>query len=92
MNHQHSPINIDIQPQIDYPCIWRYRVIGFSKEIVLEAIEKVFMGKADIAPVEHISSHGKYVALNCSIEVKDDSERLAYFDGLTKQHGIIMVI
>lgn len=86
-------ISIDnIKPKIDYPCVWSYRVIGFSKELVLEVIEKVFDNKADVSPIEHVSSHGKYVAINCSIEVKDDCERLAYFDGLTKQHGIVMVI
>lgn len=90
--HNHTSIDIDIKPQIDYPCIWRYRVIGFSKEVVLEAIMQVFQGNVDIDKMEHVSRHGKYVALNCSIEVQNDSERLAYFEGLTKQPGIIMVI
>ena len=90
--HEHTEIGIDIKPQIDYPCIWRYRVIGLSKDNVLLAIMQVFGGNADISKVEHVSSHGKYVALNCSIEVQNDAERLSYFDGLTQQPGIIMVI
>ncbi len=90
--HQHTPIDIDIKPHIDYPCIWRYRVIGFSRDIVFGAITQVFQGNATIDSAEHVSSHGKYIALNCSIEVQDDQQRLAYFEGLTQQPGIIMVI
>lgn len=90
--HKHTEMDIDIKPQIDYPCIWRYRVIGFNRDNVLAAIRQVFHDNADIAKMEHVSSHGKYVALNCAIEVKNDSERLAYFEGLTQQPGIIMVI
>lgn len=90
--YKHTEIDIDIKPQIDYPCIWRYRVIGFSKDNVLLAIKEVFKGNAEIDKMEHVSSHGKYVALNCAIEVQNDMERLAYFEGLTQQPGIIMVI
>ncbi len=92
MHHSHTPIDIDIKPQIDFPCVWSYRVIGIGKENVLCAIEKVFGGNASISPVEHISSHGKYIAINCSIKVQTDEERLMYFDGLIEQNGIVMVI
>ncbi len=85
-------IDINIKPQIDFPCIWNYRIIGFNKEFVLNAIKNVFNENVNISPIEHISSNGKYIAMNCSIEVKTDNERLGYFDCLTKQDGIIMVI
>lgn len=92
MEHTHTHLNIDIKPQIDYPCTWSYRVIGFSKEYVLQAIKKVFDGKADISPIEHISSHKKYIAINCSIVVQTNEERLHFFETLVQQNGIIMVI
>ena len=62
------------------------------KEYVLQAIKKVFDGKADISPIEHISSHKKYIAINCSIVVQTNEERLHFFETLVQQNGIIMVI
>lgn len=84
--------DIDIKPQIDYPCTWRYRVIGLSKDFVIAAIAEVFQGRAEVSEMEHKSSHGKYIALNCAIEVQSDTERLAYFNGLIQRSGIVMVI
>ena len=92
-NHKHTELDIDIKPQIDYPCRWSYRVIGLHKEQVVAAIHNVFNGKeVDISPIEHHSSHHKYVAINCSAIVDTDEERLRYFDGLVNQCGIVMVI
>ena len=92
-NHHHTELNIDIKPQIDYPCRWSYRIIGLHKEHVIEAINRVFEGKeVDISPIEHHSSHNKYVAINCSTIVDTDEERVRFFDGLVAQYGIVMVI
>ncbi|RDU62483.1 hypothetical protein CQA53_09315 [Helicobacter didelphidarum] len=91
-DYPHTQLEINIKPQIDYPCTWGYRIIGFKKERILEAIESVFGGKAEISPTEHVSSHHKYVAINCSVQVQNDEERLQYFNGLVEQDGILMVL
>ncbi|RDU60615.1 DUF493 domain-containing protein [Helicobacter sp. MIT 14-3879] len=94
MEHACNPpeVNVDVKAHIEYPCSWSYRIIGFKKEVVLSVIERVFDGKANISPVEHFSSHHKYVAINCTVQIESDSQRLTYFDSLVKQDGIIMVI
>ena len=93
MQHpQHIDISSNIKVHIDYPCAWNYRIIGLKKEVVLEAITQVFGEKATISPIEHFSSHHKYIAINCSIQVESDEERTGYFDSLVKHNGIIMVI
>ena len=81
-----------INPNIEYPCMWSYRIIGIQKEAVLEAIEHVLGDGAVISPTHNFSSHNKYVAINCQIRVHSDEERIGYFDGLVNQSGIIMVI
>lgn len=92
-HHPHTELNIDVKPQIDYPCVWGYRVIGLHKEHVERAIHNVFAGKnVDISPIEHHSKSHKYVALNCKVNVENDKERLDFFNALVAQEGIVMVI
>lgn len=91
MEHKHTELDIDVKPQIDYPCTWNYRIIGLSKEVVLQAIEKVFNGNVEITS-KHESRNQKYVAINCTTFVQDDAQRLQYFDGLVNHYGILMVI
>lgn len=91
--HKHTQLDIDVKPQIDYPCKWSYRVIGLHKDHVNAALKNVFGNKdVDISPIEHHSKNHKYVAINCSINVENNEERLAYFNGLVEQYGIVMVI
>lgn len=82
----------DTKPNIDYPCMWGYRVIGLTKEVVLNAISNVLGDEVIVSPNEHFSSSHKYVAINCQIRVESNEERMKYFDSLVNQSGIIMVI
>ena len=80
------------RPMIDYPCLWQYKILGRDKNEILAAIDKVFDGKASMVGAPRESSGKKYTSLSCSVKVDSENARLAYFDALSRQPGVVMVL
>ncbi len=80
------------RPEINYPCIWEYRVIGTDRqrltEIVLSACEPAVPTIRD----GNRSSQGRYCSVNATVEVSSEDMRLAIFARISNNPEIKLVI
>ncbi|CAM2782426.1 DUF493 domain-containing protein [Helicobacter burdigaliensis] len=79
------------KPQITYPCLWQYKIIGNDKEELIEIafnlIDKDFkhtLGKA--------SKGGKYHSINIEVLVDNEEERDLIFSKFSSHEKIHIVI
>ncbi len=80
------------KPEILYPCIWSYQVIGIDEELLREAIGEVLGDLQHVVKPGHSSSGGKYRSLGLEARVEDELERLKIFDRLSKHPAIRFVL
>lgn len=80
------------RPEIEYPCMWQYKIIGRDRGLVEEAI-KVVCGHSPVTVTfSNTSSSGKYHSLNVEIEVVDEKIRDDLFVAFKEHQDITMVI
>jgi uncharacterized protein len=77
------------KPEITYPCLWVYKVIGNDAAQLTRAINAVCPA-GSITPSK-ASSGGKYHSLNVEIEVADEASRLAIYQNL-KNHLAVKIV
>ena len=70
------------KPQIQYPCLWFYKVIGADPDLVKENIDIVLKPYEVEYHESNQSRTGKYTSFHFSVQVKDEAERNAIFDQL----------
>jgi uncharacterized protein len=80
------------KPEIHYPCIWQYKVIGKDHSLIKEAIEEICAPVPVSITYSHSSSSGKYHSYNAEIEVQDEEARLAIYHALHDHSAIQIVI
>jgi putative lipoic acid-binding regulatory protein len=78
-------------PEITYPCLWLYKVIGEDATALAKAINTVCPVSTVIAPSK-TSSGGKYCSLNVEVEVADEAIRLAIYQNLKNHLAVKMVL
>ncbi len=80
------------KPNIDYPCPWLFKVIGFAPEEIEKAIAEV-LGDADVKiSASKVSSSGKYHSLNLEMVVASEEERDAVYENLSAHDSIKVVL
>jgi len=80
------------KPDIKYPCPWGYKVIGLDEQALRAAVHDCL---PDIDPqltVSRTSASGKYVSLNLTVTVTDETHRNAVFAALANHVDIRLVI
>lgn len=85
-------INEDRRPEIDYPCIWNYKVIGNNVDDILAAVKDSVLGLEYSVRPSNVSRTGKYFSFNISIEVPNEVVRDLVFENLQKNDHIKFVI
>ena len=78
-------------PEITYPCLWLYKVIGEDATALTRAINAVCPAPTSIVPSK-TSSSGKYCSLNVEIEVANEATRLAIYQNLKNHLAVKMVL
>ncbi|MDF1838705.1 MAG: DUF493 domain-containing protein [Planctomycetota bacterium] len=78
------------KPEIEYPCEWDYRVIGFTEELLRAAVAELVSDEHRLVPGKE-SKQGKYISLCLTVQVVDESHRHALFASL-KAHGDILFV
>jgi hypothetical protein len=80
------------QPEIAYPCIWSYRVIGVDCSL----LKDVIVAACSPLPVKishsHTSSKGKYQSLNAELEVPSEEVRLKIYKVLQCSPAIKVIL
>ncbi len=80
------------EPQIHYPAIWAYRLIGEDEEAIRQAVVEV-VGELDfeLRPGNE-SAGGRYRSLSLELVVSSHEQRRAIFQGLAEHPDIRVVI
>jgi len=77
---------------LDYPCEWTYKVIGSAEEAIRAAIADILVEKAYDLAFSNVSRTKKYVALNLTVQVENESERQALYMALHQHPALKMVL
>lgn len=76
---------------LEYPCLWKYKVIGYSEEGIRKAVEDVITEQTYTISFSNMSSTGKYLCFNIETEVRDENHRITTYEAL-KQHSAIKIV
>lgn len=80
------------KPEIDYPCVWQYKVIGMERKAVQAALSEQ-LGDAPYSLSESRTSRkGKYISLNLELTVHTEEQRLHLYSTLTAHPSIKLVL
>ncbi len=79
------------RPEIEYPCVWQYKVIGTDRQAVREAIAACLGDAPYSVSDSRVSRGGRYVSLNLEVTVYSDFNRLRLYEVLG-DHPAVKVI
>jgi putative lipoic acid-binding regulatory protein len=78
--------------KINYPCVWQYKVIGMERQAIQAVISK-HLGDAPYSLSQsRTSSKGKYISMTLEVTVYSDYHRLRYYQLLTDDPDIKVVL
>jgi putative lipoic acid-binding regulatory protein len=77
--------------QIDYPCLWLFKVIGSDPEKLHQALLEVINDRSCNISYSNSSSTDKYHCLNLEITVQNESDRNAIYMTL-KAHPLVKIV
>ncbi len=83
---------IEGKPEIQYPCRWKYKIIGIEKEQLTAAIKEICAPAPVDITYSHSSKSGKYHSMNATIDVQDEQARDSLFTAFHNHPDITMVI
>lgn len=78
--------------ELEYPCMWTYKVIGTDQESLKKAIAEVVQERECLITFSNSSSNGKYLCLNLEMNVHSDEDRTANHLALKNHPAITMVL
>lgn len=80
----------DRRPDIEYPCLWEYRVIGSDREEMIQAIRQI-VGNRSHKLVDG-NRKGRWLSLSLELRVHDETERNDLYVSLKEIEGVKMVL
>ena len=78
--------------ELEYPCYWKYKIIGTDAEKMRKAVRELIDQKEPDISVSHFSRNGTYCCLNFETMVPDEEYRTYLFYALKKHPAIKMVL
>lgn len=91
-HHLHDKPFGNKKPEILYPCVWQYKVIGLDKERITRAIREIVAPVPVTIRFSHSSSNGKYHSFNAEIEIQDDEARVSFYRAFHAHPDIKVVL
>ena len=79
------------RPEIEYPCLWTYKVIGVDRSLLQDVIIETCSPHAVLVSPSHTSSKGKYHSLNAELVVPDEKTRLRIYE-ILKNHAAVKLV
>jgi len=73
------------KPEIIYPCVWTYSVMGQDEEDLLLVVGEIMRGREHKTSFARQTPHKKYTAMHVDVLVQDKADRDALFDAF-KDH------
>ena len=80
------------KPEIEYPCLWSYRIVGTDEVQMRIAVLEVLGDLEHRVTTGLESSQGKYRSLQVEIVVRDEAQRLSIFEALKTHPEVRFVL
>ena len=84
--------DMDRKVEIEYPCEWKYKVIGEACEKIENAVKSVMGEKAHTCTPSRVSRKGRYHSYEVKTEVGSEEERTELFRKLKQHDDLTMVL
>jgi putative lipoic acid-binding regulatory protein len=78
--------------ELDYPCSWKYKIIGEERKKLEEAVHSVILERAHTLKHSNASKTGKYISMNLDLIVQNEDERTFIYEALKAHQHIKMVL
>lgn len=78
--------------ELDYPCLWTYKIIGSIQEDLRQAVLDVVGELEHTLTFSNNSKTGRYLSLKLELIVKDEKHRLSIYEGLSRHDAIKIVL
>ena len=78
--------------ELEYPCQWRYKLVGEEKDKMITAVCEVISEKEHTIEHSKSSKSGKYTSLNLDLLVHNEDERNFIYEALKAHQNIKMVL
>jgi putative lipoic acid-binding regulatory protein len=78
--------------ELNYPCSWTYKLIGYEKETIQRAIHEVILEREHNLEHSNVSKSGKYVSMNLDLVIQNEDERNFIYEALKAHQHIKMVL
>lgn len=82
---------IDGKPEIEYPCLWQYKLISPEADIT-DLVNEIMADTTFKLKSSRRSSSGKYHSFNLEFMVENEETRNFYYNTFNNQKAIKMVI
>jgi uncharacterized protein len=82
----------ECKPEIGYPCLWVYKVIGRDMNLLRSAVAEVLSGQTFSAVPSRSSKGGAYHCLNVEMTIGSEPDRLGFYEKLRRHPAVIMVM
>ncbi len=81
------------KPQIDYPCAWQFKLIGWDREAIQNAVAAIVDDSiAYILNDSRASSKGKYISMSLELILESEEMRLTYYQQFADHMAIKFVL
>jgi putative lipoic acid-binding regulatory protein len=92
MNKYRTTKRTDQKLLIEYPCRWLYKIIGSDQGELEQAVQQIISGPQCTITVSRSSSSGKYISINCEVEVYSEENRNDLYMALKQHPAVTMVL
>lgn len=84
--------NKENKPQLTYPCVWIYKIIGVDESAMKSAVGKIIQDRSCSITFSRQSEKGKYFCLNVEVTVESESHRQTIYESLKSHRSIKIVL
>ena len=78
--------------ELNYPCLWSYKLIAGEKEVLEKAIRDVIEERMHKIEHSNVSKNGKYISMNLEMIVHNEEDRNFIYEALKAHQDIKMVL
>ena len=78
--------------ELEYPCNWKYKVVGAERKALEAAIHSVILERAHTLEHSKASKTGKYISLNLDLIVHNEDDRTFIYEALKAHDDVKMVL
>ncbi len=78
--------------EIEYPCDWTFKIIGQDEGLLRKVVAALLQSRMHTINSSNASSGGKYISLNLTVNVKNETDRNEIFNSLQNDSSIKLIL